>query len=497
MNTTDYLLECADPNSTALISGKTQYSYRDVRTSAERVLAALVDAGVAPGDRVGLLGNNSLFWVASYLAIIKLGAVVVPFATTLTPDEVGRLADFIQCKVICAERRVFRNFAAVLNGTMIFENILEGPGKQLWPSSLALHDPNQDAALMFTSGTTARPRLVRITHKNIQANTNSIIEYLNLTSQERVLAVLQFFYCFGTSLLHTHLRAGASIVMATSFAFPEVVVNMLEENACTGFAGVPSTFQTLLRNSTFPKRALRDLRKIQQAGGKLQNVLIEELARTVPQANVYVMYGQTEGTARLSYLPPELLPTKLGSIGTGIPGVTLKVLGEDHNPVRPGEVGEIIAWGDNISPGYWNDPEASAGKFIDGALSTGDLATVDEDGFIFVVDRKADFIKSYGNRVSSQRVEECIVEIPDVVAAAVIGAPDLVRGEAIFAFVVRRTGAVLDPADIIKHCANRLAGYMVPKKVIFLDHLPMNAHGKIVKNELRSLTLPITHDTNG
>lgn len=485
MNTADYLLECGAPGSTALIAGKTQYTYENLKQACMRVAGELVHTGVQPGDRVGILGNNSLFWVASYLAVMKLGAVAVPFATTLTAEDVGGMAAFVQSKVICAERRMLRSFASVLSGAVIFDDILQQPGAVDWPSGETIHSLDDNAALMFTSGTTAKPRLVQVTHRNIQANTNSIIEYLDLTAEERILSVLQFYYCFGTSLLHTHLRVGGSIAMATSFVYPEVILNMMEESACTGFAGVPSTYQTLLRNSTFPRREMKDLRKLQQAGGKLQSVLIQELVNLTPQAQVFVMYGQTEATARLSYLPPALLGTKLGSIGKGIPGVTLDVIGDDGNPVKPTEVGEIIARGDNISPGYWNDPEASAPKFIDGALHTGDLATVDEDGLIYVVDRKADFIKSYGNRVSSQRIEECIVELPDVVAAAVIGEPDLVRGEAIWAFVVQRSGAALTSADIINHCGNRLANYMVPKEVVFLDHLPMNAHGKIVKNELR------------
>jgi acyl-coenzyme A synthetase/AMP-(fatty) acid ligase len=289
---------------------------------------------------------------------------------------------------------------------------------------------------------------------------------------------------------------GGSVAMATSFVYPEVVLTLMEELECTGFAGVPYTYQTLLRNSTFKGRGLKSLNKLQQAGGKLQPVLINELVESVPHARVYVMYGQTEATARLSYLPPELLTTKLGSIGKGIPGVTLRVIGEDGNLVNPGSVGEIYAWGENISPGYWHDPEASAEKFYAGCLHTGDLATVDEDGYIFVVDRKADFIKSYGYRVSSQRVEECILEIPDVVAAAVIGVPDLVRGEAIAAFVVSRSGATLNANDVINHCGKRMANYMVPKSVDFLEKLPMNAHGKIVKNELRKLSVNIPTDEN-
>jgi acyl-CoA synthetase (AMP-forming)/AMP-acid ligase II len=232
---------------------------------------------------------------------------------------------------------------------------------------------------------------------------------------------------------------------------------------------------------------LKSLRKVQQAGGKLQTVLIQELITAVKHGDVYVMYGQTEATARLSYLPPQLLGSKLGSIGRGIPQVTLRVIGEDGNPVKPGDVGEIYAQGDNISPGYLDEPEVNAQKFVDGVLHTGDLATVDDDGFIFVVDRKADFIKSYGYRVSSQQVEGCIVEMPDVVAAAVIGEPDLVRGEAIAAFVVLRAGATTTPHDIIAHCAERLPNYMTPRDVTVIDRLPINAHGKVVKNELRKL----------
>ncbi len=486
MNTADYLLENGDPGGVALIAGINQYTYQDLKNAASRMVYELVQAGCQPGDRIGLLDNNSLFWTVSYLAIMKLGAVALPFATTLMPDEIGGMATFAKIKATCAERRIYRKYSSVLPGPILFDDLVMQSGPQEWPDSTEI-DLDLDAALMFTSGTTAKPRLVRVSHRNIQANTNSIIQYLDLTQDDRVMAVLQFFYCFGTSLLHTHLRVGGSIVCATSFVYPEVVLDVMEKSQCTGFAGVPSMYQTLLRNSTFKKRKLVSLRKLQQAGGKLQNALILELVTAVPQAKVFVMYGQTEATARLSFLPPELLETKLGSIGKGIPGVILKVIDEAGNEVRPGDIGEICAWGENISCGYWNDPEASAPIFVDGGLRTGDLATVDDEGFIFIVDRKANFIKSYGHRINSQRVEECIVEIPEVVGAAVIGEPDLVSGEAIWAFVVLKDGSSLSKRDILDYCGMHLANYMVPKEIVFLKSLPMNAHGKIVKNGLHKL----------
>jgi acyl-CoA synthetase (AMP-forming)/AMP-acid ligase II len=491
MNTADYLLECASDSDIALLANKTAHTYCELREASARLAAELITADVQPTERVGIFGNNSLFWMAAYLATLKLGAVAVPFATTVPLESIGAMQSFVNCKVMCAERKAQRRYATVLPEGLpfIFDNILHEPGPQDWPAA-ADTAPDQDAALMFTSGTTSKPRAVRITHRNIQANTNSIIEYLNLTHDDRMMVILPFYYCFGTSLLHTHLRVGGTLVSSNQFVYPEPVLDLMDSASCTGLAGVPSTYQTLLRNSTFPQRKIRSLRKVQQAGGKLQTVLIEELIQAVPYGEVFVMYGQTEATARLSYLPPKMLATKLGSIGRGIPGVTLRVIDEVGANVKPGEVGEIHAWGDNISPGYLDEPEVNAGKFVNGCLHTSDLATVDEDGYLSVVDRKADFIKSYGYRVSSQQVEGCIMELPDLVAAAVIGEPDLVRGEAIVAFVVVRSGAQLTANEVIAHCAERLTNYMIPKDVVFIDHLPINAHGKVVKNELRKMAEP-------
>ena len=495
MNTADYLLEHGRDDDIAIIANRLHYTYADLHQASAQVVAEMLAHGVGPGDRVGIMGNNSLFWVAAYLATLKLGAVAAPFATTLTTESISAMQAFVNCKVILAEKRIQRRFASAFPAELpiIFDDTLQGSSAAVWPATTDI-DVHQDAALMFTSGTTAKPRAVRITHRNIQANTESIIEYLDLSKADRMMAILQFYYCFGTSLLHTHLRAGGSLVLSNNFVYPETVLDLMEATECTGIAGVPSTYQTLLRNSTFPKRKIKSLRKMQQAGGKLQPVLIQELIAAVPNGEVFVMYGQTEATARLSYLPPTMLGTKLTSIGRGIPGVTLRVMNEEGVPVKPDEVGEIYAWGDNISPGYLDEPEASAQKFVDGVLHTGDLATVDEDGFIYIADRKADFIKTYGYRVSSQQIENCIVELPAVVMAAVIGEPDLVRGEAIKAFVVLRAGAQLTADDILAHCACHMANYMTPKDVVFIDQLPINAHGKIMKTELRKM---VTENSDG
>lgn len=491
MNTADYLLDTGRPDQAAIIADGASHTYADLRSAVARLGGALRAAGVQPGDRVGLMGNNSFFWAASYLAILKQGAVAAPFAVTLTQDEWAAQAQYVHCRAILADRRVLRRYKAPGDMTVIADDALVQSAPAARPggesAQNAAFDTARDAALMFTSGTTARPRAVRVTHGNIQANTDSIIAYLGLDPTERILVILPFYYCFGTSLLHTHLRAGATLVLANNFVYPETVLDLMEASGCTGLAGVPSTYQTLLRNTSFPRRKLKALRKVQQAGGKLSEVLIQELAAAAPQAEVYVMYGQTEATARLSYLPPSLLQSKLGSIGRGIPGVQLRVVNEAGEEVRPGETGEIVARGGNISPGYYNDPEATARRFCDGALRTGDLATVDADGFIYIVDRKDDFIKSYGHRVSSQQIEAYVMELPDVVAAAAIGQPDMVRGEAIVVFVTLRSGSPLTPDEIIAHCARRAARHLIPSSVVVMDRMPLNANGKVIKAELRKL----------
>jgi len=486
MNTADYLLEKGEAGNVALISGKSEYSFDDLKTAGIQIAETLLAQGIGPADRVGLMGANSLFWVAAYLAIMKLGAIVVPFSVTTTPTDLKNQQDFVRCKVFCLEKRYYRRLQDGLPADLplIFEDALKNPVGESWNNLHTVHDESRDAVYLFTSGTTSDPRVVRLTHRNIQANTDSIIEYLDLTSKDRIMAFLPFHYCFGTSLLHTHLRVGGSVVMSR-LLYPETVLDQLEATECTGIAGVPSVYQTLLRNTTFPKRELKSLRKIQQAGGKLQNVLIKELIAAAPNAQVFVMYGQTEATARLSYLPPELLDTKLGSIGTGIPGVRLEVLNDAGEKVQPGEVGEIVSWGDNISPGYLDNPEATTQKFVGGSLRSSDLATVDEDGFIYVVDRKGDFIKSYGHRVSSQEIESGILELPEVVSAAAIGVPDLVKGEAIHVFITLRSGSELSPQDVITHCKQKWAYQMIPSEVTIVQSLPLNSNGKIVKSVLK------------
>jgi acyl-CoA synthetase (AMP-forming)/AMP-acid ligase II len=251
---------------------------------------------------------------------------------------------------------------------------------------------------------------------------------------------------------------------------------------------VPSHFQILLGKSSLRKRRFPHLRYVQQAGGHLAPSFVRELRQALPTTQIFVMYGQTEATARLSCVPPELLDGKLGSIGKAIPGVTLRVVNESGEEVRLGETGEIVAEGANVTQGYWRAPEETAISFRDGKLYTGDLGTVDEEGFIYVADRAKDFLKCGGKRVSCRQLEEKLLEFSGLLEVAVVGVEDDILGEAVKAFVVpRRSGSDGFEEQLRLFCKERLPHQLVPRDIVVTDFLPKNSAGKVLKHSLKSL----------
>jgi long-chain acyl-CoA synthetase len=501
MNVHDYLLDAKPRDSTALVTLSGRHSYGDVEYASRCVASLLVRSGSAKGDRAVLLAKSGCFWVAAYLGIIRAGLVCVPLPAKIPLCELDYIVDTTEPLYAFVESQAVSELESHLRATTLITDVqvaIPDSGTSVNRTDLetvnesdvsVLPESGGDdlAALMFTSGSTGRPRGVMISHRNIIANTESIIQYMGLNSGDRVMAVLPFDYCFGTSLLHTHLRVGGSMVIDSRFMYPEVVLQRMRETACTGFAGVPSHFQILLRRSKLASMSLPHLRYVQQAGGQLAPAFIAELRQALPGKQIFIMYGQTEATARLSYLPPEFLDTKLGSVGKGIPGVLLSVLNDLGQPVAPGESGEIVAEGDNVALGYWRDETETARCFRNGRLYTGDLATIDSDGFIYIVDRAKTFLKCGGKRVSCRNIENVLLEHSGLLEVAVVGVPDDVLGEAAVAYVVPRDPkAAPTPEELRFHCKQRLPLTFVPKSFVLLGSLPKNGGGKVLKTELKS-----------
>lgn len=483
MTFTDYVFEdSGNLDKTAIIHRDDEISYRELCSGINAAAALCGSSG-----SVLVYSENSPLFAMAFYGAIKSGCTCIPVNPTASAGELAYIIETLDVRKTFAEEKLvkkLRSKAGDRELTIFTEKDLEKEGAAS-PQARSIN-PEDTAVIMFTSGSTALPKGVMLSHRNLICNTESIIEYLKLTESDRIEVVLPFYYCYGTSLLNTHLRCGGSLVINNRFMFPDTVLQDIDRYSCTGFAGVPSTFQILLRMTDLSKSHIPSLRYITQAGGKLQDACITELADTLKGVDIIVMYGQTEATARLSYLPPEFVRAKMGSIGKGIPGTRLHVLNSEGQQVKPGETGEIAAEGGNVMKGYLNDEEATKEVLRNGLLYTGDIGTVDEDGFIYVLAREKNIIKCGGNRVSPKDIENVIMTMPEVVECAATGVPHDILGEAVKAWVVLRPGTQgVDAETITKRCAETLEKHKVPKYVEFLGSLPKNSSGKVLYKNLK------------
>jgi acyl-CoA synthetase (AMP-forming)/AMP-acid ligase II len=514
------------PDGTAVVHGDRSVTYRKLLLSASRLGRFLRGKCGEPGERVALLFENSLEYVIGFFAVTQAGYTVVPLDTSLRPERLQFILDDCAATGLlvadkfaryltdlarpggplrlvlhetaegrdrvsvadAVERPVLNEILGGADGAP-FEELIEGIETTLPLEGLthraASPAPHEPAAIYYTSGSTGEPKGVMLSHRNLISNTIATVEYLGLTPADSVIVILPFRYIYGNSLLLTHLLVGGRLVIDNRFAFPQAVLKTMAEQKVTGFSGVPSNFMILLENVNFCSDRLPHLRYVTQAGGAMAPEVIRRVMAACPDKQIFIMYGQTEASPRVSYLPPARLADNVGSIGIPVPGVDIRIADDEGDEVAEGEVGEIAVRGDCVMLGYWNQPEATAEVIRGGWLFTGDLARR-ERGLIYVVSRRKEIIKAGGTRVSAREIEERILEHPDVLEVAVAGVPDDVLGEAVKAFVVKRNGAELDTRRLTEHCHIVLESHKVPKLIEFLDHLPRHDSGKINKQALTS-----------
>lgn len=472
-------------------------NYTDISTYTRGFTSYLKNQGLRKGDRLIMILENSLEYVIALFGAFGAGVAVIPINPDTTAKTVNYIALNSKVNGIITRDRILRRLE-ITEGSLEMISLFEEDfnanvdkffynTKHDLKDSLSTSQPHRGdlAMVIYTSGTTGRPKGVMLSHDNLLANTRSIIKYLRLTPEDSIVNVLPFFYSFGNSVLMTHLAVQGRIVIENRFMYPNKVVQTIQEERPTGFSGVPSTFYILLNKTNFLKCDWSFLRYISQAGGGMRVETIRQLNQVLSNTEIYVMYGQTEASARLSYLDPALIEKKIGSIGKGIPGVELKVVNETGQYVVCGEVGEIIASGDNIMIGYLDNSEATSRTVRDGWLYTGDMARCDEDGFIYIVNRKSDFIKSASYRISPGEIEEIIAEIEGVIDVAVIGVDDELLGEAIVA-CVNCSEEAFDADNFRNYCLDRLPFYKVPVRVIHEPNIPHTSSGKKRYNVLRN-----------
>lgn len=499
----DFLTDSASraPDAVALVSGEGRFTYAELRDAARSFAASLSDAGIAPGERVSVLTDLPFDYIASYFGTLMAGAVFVGLNTQTTERALSGALDDSGAAVLVTHRKFLR----FLSKTPSALRLLAIPGGCSFPGPAcgdlsgmlhspkgaeftnAVPSPDSLAQIIYTSGTTGAPKGVMLSHRNLVSNTLSTVSYLGLTKSDSVMVVLPFFYSYGNSVLLTHVAVGGRLVVNQSLMYPNLILDQMVREKVTGFSGVPSTFALLLNNSALSEYRFPHLRYITQAGGAMPVRLADRLAEAFHGVEIFVMYGQTEAAPRLTYLPPSDLRRKPGSIGKAIPGVTIEILDRSGMLAAPGEIGELTVTGDNVMLGYWGQPEATAGVLREGRLWTGDLASADEEEYLFLHGRSSEMIKSGAHRIAPKEIEEVLSEHDAVMESAVIGIEDELLGEAVAAFIVLRPGGECTERELINHCHRILPPFKVPHRVRFIESLPKTCSGKTMKKELRNI----------
>jgi long-chain acyl-CoA synthetase len=482
------------PHKTALIFEYQSFTYKDLDRLANRVANGLRGLGIERGDRVALFLPNIPEFVISYLGILKSGAVVVSLNVMLKSGEVKFILNDCTAKVLITTESLIKN---VPDDSELpdLKHILIAEGRTSKGISLeqlmscasqegarAIEmDRDEPAAIVYTSGTTGFPKGATLSHGNVISNVYSKNRCCRMQPEDRLLLYLPLFHCFGqNAILNAGLNACATIIMQRRFE-PEQLLKTIVSNGVTMFFGVPTVFIKLLNMNT-SGYDLSSIRYYFTAAAPMPVEMVQRWQEKYGRV-IHEGYGLTETSPFASYNHD--LKYKFGSIGTPIENVEMKVVDCDGAEVQPGELGEIIVRGPNVMLGYWNRPFETAQVLINGWFHTGDMGRMDEDGYFYIVDRLKDMINISGFKVYPAEVENALYEHPAVAEVAVYGVPDPLKGEIVQANILLKADRAATEDDIIAFCSKRMATFKVPHVVKFVDSIPKNATGKVLKRLLR------------
>ena len=455
----------------AIVTEKGAFTYGWLLRAAESVRRYLCNRpDFAPGARVALKLANSPEYVAAYYGTLLADAVVVPLPVTLEPMRLRQIEDACAPDILIASKSLANEAAATV--TLVPESAgdIPRPAPKRGRDDLAM--------LLFTSGSTGLPKGVMLSHGNLLSNTRSILHDLPINADERALVLLPFCHAFGNSILQTHMLAGATMVFAGALMFPATIPQAIAKFNATSFSGVPEVYGMLMKYGRLGEQAMPSLRYMSVAGGGLRHDISVQIAELIAPADFYVMYGQSEASARLAVLPPDQLKVREGSIGRALSGVELAVLDDSNRPLPQGEAGMLCARGPNVMLGYWQDEPASAEALSGGWLRTGDLARADADGYFYIAGRANLLVKVQGYRVHPAEIESVVeAAFPGVRAVAV---PMQHAGETRFAlFVAPQSGGAVDLTALRGVCQRELPSHKIPVHVEILEELPLTSGYKV------------------
>lgn len=500
------------PDKAAVVGHGRRLPYSALRREALRLAARLRSEGAVPGDRIAMLLPNATEAAVVVWAVLELGGVLVPLhAAARKPALQAVLRDaeprwVISAGELSASFQTIREALPGLARLIVWSprSLQDGilgwdfevdAAQEVVPADVQQgQDPSPQAdslaALIYTSGSTGEPKGVMLTHAGMLAALRAVNAYLKLGPEDVLFSPLPLSSSYGLYQLLSSLWLGATVVLDRSFAFPVRSLQLAAQERATVFAGVPTMYAWIATAPTLPDLDLSALHTLTSAAASLPVEHARRVQERLPLARLFVMYGQTE-CKRISYLPPEDLGRKPGSVGRGMPFQEHRVVDDAGETVPPGATGELVVRGPHVMQGYWRQPEATARKLRrlpDGGapwLHTDDLFRIDDEGYLYFVGRKDDLLKVGGHKVSPREIEDVLCQIEGVREAAVVGMPDALWGEAAKAFLVVREGVALNEDEVLRFCSQRLQGFMVPKAVVFVRDLPKTESGKVKKLDLR------------
>jgi amino acid adenylation domain-containing protein len=495
------------PQKTALVVGPDRITYSQLWERSVRLSNALRNQGVRRGDRVAIFLDNTWQCVVALYGTLLADAAFVIVNPQTKYDKLTYILNDSGATAMVTDAHLQGSFVPAVGSASSLLSVLVTGGVPAGPSPLpmldfdaALNSASADAigqnnisidlsSLIYTSGSTGEPKGVMHTHQSMLFALQSLVEYMRLQEDDRLLCVLPLAFDYGMYQLLMTVHLGATLVLERSFTYPAQVFKVMNDEGVTIFPGVPTVFAMLL--ATHEKQALQFplVRRVTNTAAALPTSFNLRLREVFPNAEIFRMYGLTE-CKRVSYLPPEEIDTKPNSVGIAIPGTEVMVLDDSGVRVKPGETGKLYVRGAHVMLGYWNQPEKTARMLKAGpypgerVLCTHDLFTIDEDGYLYFVGRSDDIIKTRGEKVSPVEVENAMFAIPGIREVAVIGIPDEVLGQAVRAYVVLQSDSGLSEKQIRAMCLARMENFMVPKEIILTPELPKTTTGKISKKTL-------------
>lgn len=492
------------PDKVGIICGKVEWTYAEFDRLCTRLVNSLSAAGVEFGDRVAVLSRNSHAFAALRFALARMGAVIVPINFMLNADEVAFILKSSGAKTLLVGAGFEVQGATAAAKDTSVERMFWLPSEdenERPPEGVATFDQllAQDAPavplpavdsrsmlqIIYTSGTESLPKGAMLSHDAVLWQYVSCIVEGDMKAGDVLLHALPLYHC---AQLDVFLGPGVYLGMTnviTGQPKPDVILPLIAQHCVNSFFAPPSIWISLLRSPLFESTDLSSLEKAYYGASIMPVEVLKEMQVSMPRVRLWNFYGQTEMAPVATVLQPEDQLSRAGSAGRPALNVETRVVDDDMCDVAPGEIGEIVHRSPQLMSGYYNDPEKTAAAFQGGWFHSGDLAVYDTDGYITVVDRKKDMIKSGGENVSSREVEEVIFRIPAVSEVAAIGLPDPYWVEAVTAVIVLRAGHTATEEDVVAFCKQNMAHFKVPKRVVFTDALPKNPSGKLLKRELR------------